>query len=510
MEGNIYFGDAHMNIHTGPMMAQAEDIFREARGHLDFFPVAYYPFKFYTMPQGLRVESIGHRPEYDAEWQRILELCREFSEEGRFVCFPGYEWHGDRIRYGDHNVYYKHSGPLSAAQTLPQLYQVLREHEGIAIPHHTAYQPGQRGKDWDFHDDELSPCAEIFSSHGSSEGCGTPYSLYKNSSMGPRTSGGSVQDGLARGYRLGIICSGDNHGDFPGVWGNGLAAICAPELSRDALWRAIRERRVYGVTGDRILLSFSCNGAPMGSVIPRQRPLRFAVSVVCWDELDRIELLRNNRVFATHCHQGTWQAPEEGRVRLRLRVECGWGPAQRYGYHPTLHRFQGEVTIGEGRIVRALGCFTMPGQRIAPPSERACRFSLASIRERNFTPTQALLLELDMPLDAPICLDVNGKREQFTAREALSRGRIVAFVEEAQARAKEVFGLNPEDIENPRDSFWHNAHKIKIHRAVPESAYCKTVEFVDDDPPQGWSWYYLRISQVNGQMAWSSPIFVSG
>ncbi len=52
-------------------------------------------------------------------------------------------------------------------------YQELRDDykdtEAIGIPHHVAYQLGSRGKNWATHDENFSPFAEIYSSHGCSE-----------------------------------------------------------------------------------------------------------------------------------------------------------------------------------------------------------------------------------------------------------------------------------------------------------------------------------------------------
>jgi uncharacterized protein YlxP (DUF503 family) len=96
---------------------------------------------------------------------------------------------------------------------------------------------------------------------------------------------------------------------------------------------------------------------------------------------------------------------------------------------------------------------------------------------------------------------------EFTLREAFQKTHIIAMVEEIQDEIKEKFGVSVENIENP-DIYWHNAYKVKIERAVPEIGYDVPFEFVDEKPPRGRNFYYLRVSQLNGQMAWSSPIWV--
>jgi hypothetical protein len=36
-----------------------------------------------------------------------------------------------------------------------------------------------------------------------------------------------------------------------------------------------------------------------------------------------------------------------------------------------------------------------------------------------------------------------------------------------------------------------------------------TFTYVDNDPPAGESWYYIRVEQENGELAWASPVWVT-
>jgi len=512
MQYNIYWGDMHCNTHRRHM-PNLERTFEAAREVLDFFPIAYYPADFYETMEGLRVESCGPRDRFERDWQRVLELVRYYNMPGEFITFPGYEWTGNRTRYGDHNIFYFDEGPLDLSWDIRDLFANLRRRRAIAIPHHTGYQVGQRGKDWDIHDEKLSPFVEIFSSHGSSEGCNTPFSLISNGSMAPRISGGTVQDGLRRGYRLGIMASNDSHYGVAGVWGLGLMAALAPELTREALWRAFMARRVYGVTGDRIQLDFTINGSPMGSIIRAEGPPRIRAAVVASQALDRIEVLRNNRVVYTYCHSGTWDVPEGSQpIRAKIKVECGWGPTPAYGITIKPKHWEGKLTLSDGRLVSVEPCFTYWGQKIEPPEERACHWSLTTPQRRQAArgePQQAMIFELEMPPQAPIMLKVNGQEETFTLAEAMIGSRVIAFLDEIKALIQERFQLKLEEIENP-DVFWHNAYKVKVHTAIPEAGYTTSVEWIDEHMPPGRNWYYLRVSELNGQMAWSSPIWVDG
>ena len=95
----------------------------------------------------------------------------------------------------------------------------------------------------------------------------------------PRTgrSSGSDSTPYAGGYRVGFICASDVHTGKPGAsrpsagtgmeaFGvrGGLGGIYAESLTRESLWEALKSRRCYGTTGDRIAVWFECNGRADG------------------------------------------------------------------------------------------------------------------------------------------------------------------------------------------------------------------------------------------------------
>jgi hypothetical protein len=516
---NLYWGDMHAQFKPqwqpdGDWEAVLRRAFESARGHLDFFPMVYYPASFYKTPEGLHVETVGMRPEFEPEWDLVKRLCREHNEPGRLVSFPGYEWTGNRTRWGDCNVFFRgEPAPLDLSLDIDDLFANLKALGAIAIPHHTGYEVGDRGKDWDHHDEDVCPFVEVFSVHGSSEGCNTPRSLDRNAQMSPRVSGGTVQDGLARGYRLGLSASGDNGSGFPGQWGLGLLAAYAEELTVDSLWEAFMARRVYGVTGDRIGLRFSVNEGFMGSVVTADGPPCVCVEVDCTQALDRIEILRDNRIVHTHCHNGSWAPPASGRVRAKLPIEFGWGPAGFHGFKTGEHLWQGALLVKGGRIVSIEGCFTTHGQRLNRPSPERCEFTLRTIDRPGgaltATSQQTVVFEIEADVQAPIMLDVDGRRMSFTLGEAMRRSELLVFREECREAVRRQFGIDPDTVENP-DVFYHNAYILKRHTTTPEVGYRAVLEWQDPSPLARRSFYYVRVSQLNGQLAWSSPVWVEG
>jgi len=510
----VFWGDTHLNVHD-PDADRFDEAFAEGERRLDFLMIAYYPADYYTTPQGLAVESKGGSRESARKWRLITDLVRKYHKPGKFVTFAGYEWTGDRTRWGDVNVFhFDDGGELDLGDSLPDLHEHFRGRKIMLIPHHTAYLPGQRGKDWSCHDETLSPVMEIYSNHGSSEGCRTPRPLHPNASMGPRTSGGSAQDALARGLKLGLIASSDCHYCYPGVWGTGLVAARAEELTREAIWDAFYKRRVYAVTGDRILLDFAINDCPMGGELQADGKLTISAGVTASDALDRIELLRDGRVIATHCHADTWDVvPDADPLRLKLRVECGWGTNPSKGFPQEQKEWSGRLALPAGRIISVESCFTRQGQRIEPATERECRWRLVTpnaelspIPGMGSPCNQAVIFEIEMPRGNSAILAVDDIKVALRPSEILQRGWLFPLIDQAKRDTQMRFGLTPDDVENP-DVFFHNAWKMKVHRAAPEASY-KLRHFFEDAPPPGPHYYYLRVSQLNGQLAWSSPIWV--
>jgi hypothetical protein len=131
---------------------------------------------------------------------------------------------------------------------------------------------------------------------------------------GPR----SVQAALAMGQRLGFVGGTDSHyglanqGSYHVNDGNGLACVMATELTRDAIWRALHERRCYATTGDRIVLDFSMNRHPMGTDISvdlaQMEPRTFSLRVAGTYRVDLVEIARNNEVvFSAEPGEDVWE-----------------------------------------------------------------------------------------------------------------------------------------------------------------------------------------------------------
>ena len=65
---------------------------------------------------------------------------------------------------------------------------------------------------------------------------------------------------------------------------------------------------------------------------------------------------------------------------------------------------------------------------------------------------------------------------------------------------KLVLGIKP---------FSNIGEKVKVHQAIPGKYYETVLNITDEEPIKDTDFYYLRVTQNNGQMAWSNPIWVN-
>ncbi|MDX1503970.1 MAG: DUF3604 domain-containing protein, partial [Thermoanaerobaculia bacterium] len=134
-------------------------------------------------------------------------------------------------------------------------------------------------------------------------------------------AGNTVRDQLDRGYRLGVVGSGDSHDGHPGlahlVTGQGgLAGIFAEEATRAAVLEALRARRVYATNGPRIYLRTVLAERPMGAQVPVWRGSRELVAEVAGTApIEWVEVVRSGEVVERVGVDGLRQA----RLALEVR-----------------------------------------------------------------------------------------------------------------------------------------------------------------------------------------------
>ncbi len=353
---NTYFGDLHNHNNIGYAQGSLRRTFEIARNHLDFF--AFTPHAQWH-DVGHYENNVEHKwingfAITKERWPEALEMAREFDLGGKFVCIPGYEWHSSSL--GDYHVIFPDlDAELYVPHDLKQLQAFAKKRGCIMIPHHPALHQGNRGANIGRRDPAVSPVLEIYSEWGNAEHDRGAFPYSRHTEPG-RWTRNTYQSFLAQGHRLGVVASTDDHLGYPGAYREGLAAVKATSLTREGIFDAIRNRRTYAVTGDRIGLDFSVNGNMMGSEVPYARNREIKVEVDGWDQVDFVEVLKNNRVIHRDFPQDRVPSPASWEKPAVLRFEFGWGPWPALGITRVCD-WVFTLKVENGRIEAVQTCF---------------------------------------------------------------------------------------------------------------------------------------------------------
>ena len=162
-EHNLYWADPHGG--QVALAAKIPDFFRYARD------VAALDFVGYQRNDHMISAE---------DWRLQQEAEAAFSDPGRFVPLPGFEWSPETGRGGHHNVYFRrYNQPIrrnshaqvtdksDIATDLPHvtdLYAAYRHRDVLITPH-----VGGAHADLSYHEPSIEPAIEITSTHGSFE-----------------------------------------------------------------------------------------------------------------------------------------------------------------------------------------------------------------------------------------------------------------------------------------------------------------------------------------------------
>lgn len=510
MDYKDFITDLHVNLHPD-QLDELDKWYNHCRETLDFFTLAYYPYEMADFPGGMHTEAELSKKTREEQWSYLKNFFQEKNREDAYLSFIGYEWQGSG-EDGDHNVYFKETGPIEMPLRYTDLVKKLKNEEAIGIPHHLAYQLGHRGKNWATHDESFSPFTEIYSSHGSSESGYTDLPMDRHPHMGPRTGGTSVFDGLLKGAHVGIIASGDNH-VVPGMVSHGRAGIWAKEYSKEGIWEAFKSRRTFGFTKNKISVWLDMDNIPMGSIIKKNgQTHQLNANVIGNNKINRIELIKDGDLVEVITNLGNKvkELANEEVVTFKFKVECGWGPNLKL-YPDLADKIWNGVLTTEGEILSVEKDYNSFGATYNLEKQK-CDFSCISHETTQSgvwmgaspSRTEGFIFEIKAKVNSKIKLTVNGKEKDYLVKDILENTDLLVFYEDAVELATERFGFSEYFRSDP---FYHNAYKVRVNRGSILKDYMIQTNF-EITESAGNSFYLIKVYQTDGQVAWSSPIWL--
>jgi hypothetical protein len=494
-EYQLFWGDLHNHNAVGYAQGSIERTYDIARSHLDF--LAFTPHAQWHdmphMPNNAHEKWVKGFLVTREQWPNVQKLAQANNNPGKFVSFLAYEWHSSK--FGDYCVYYRGDGlPLKYFNHVRDLQKYARQAKATIIPHHLAYKQGWRGANWDYLDTAVSPALEIFSEHGLAEFDRGP-SNYIRHSNGGRWTRNTLQAALKKGFRVGIIASSDDHLGYPGAYGEGLAGIYAKDLTRESLLEALWARRTVAITGDRIALAATLNGKWMGSVLPYTADREISVSATGRDEVERIDVLKNGRVIHRYFPEDHVRPSSSWAGEALCRLEFGWGPWAALGMARVCD-WEATARIRDGKLIAATPCFQSGPfdenrrNRILERTGNTCRFQLYTSRLQAFQEgaINSVVLHIAGGHDAVLELTLT-RPARIEVRKTLG----------------ELAENNEIEFTGPFTS-----ESFIVQRLVTPDLFRLNFRFSDRGKRGQTDWYYVRVTQVNGHQAWSSPIWVEG
>ena len=463
---SLFWGDIHGQTRSTVGTGTVEEYFRFARDKAGVDIAAWQGNDFRVRKE---------------DWAEVVRECKAFNEPGRFVTLLGYEWSGTRAGGGDYNIYYagdegtihrsSHAGvddlsdvaddrfPISA------LWETFRGRKDVMSVAHV----GGRACNLDFFDPEFVHLAEIHSHHGAFEWF--------------------AEEVLARGFRVGFIGGSDDHTGRQGlVYPNrrsnnvvtfdvkgGLMGLYATELTREAVWEAMRARRTYATNGERIYLNTSCGEALMGEAVEAEGSPTIKVEVHGTAPLLDVELKRGIKTI----HRHPVNAVPEAKARAR-RIRVQWsGVTQKSGRDKKVE-WRGGIALDKGAMLAHTPyALDQYDDAITRVSNKLLRFTTATSGDPD-----GVLIDVDAPADAVLSFFSNVKSFDIPLGDISEAPTII-----------EAGGVN--------------IRILVCEVGATLKDWSARFQFTDEAAsPDAVNPYWVRVLQVDGGQAWSSPIYV--
>ncbi len=401
-------------------------------------------------------------------WKKIKSLAKVYTDNN-FIFFCGYEWSGNRGKGGDRNIIFLHNNEKiyrsshallddyqdikSDCPHVKDLYPKLNSQETLVIPH-----VGGRQADLNFFNSKLENLVEIHSVWGTFEWF--------------------YLDALERGYKVGVVANSDGHHGKPGAsypgleefdCFGGLTCVLANNLTKKKVFKALKKRKCYATTGERIyidaVLNYSLKGklfeAEIGEKLPQNAKVK-DVQIVCKGTapIENVEIYNKSDLLYENSSE----------VKKSKFVKIAWSGGKKDVKKRKIF-WDGEVEFPNNKIISL--------EKVNIFNHTKIKHDKNKLSFKAFTTgnTQAIIVELSKK--SGVCkLDVNKK--QFET-----------------------------DINKPVKLEINKNASIKFLK-VNKNKKFKEKQFVytfKDKDLQKENAVFIKLSQINGQTLWTSPFF---
>ena len=276
--------------------------------------------------------------------------------------------------------------------------------------------------------------------------------------------------------------------------------MLANERTTDAIFDAMKEHRAYATSGDRIILDVSVNGAGMGERTAFAETRAISGRVVGTAPIDTVTVVKNGEALWQKDFSTQAEAPADGDYQLSF--ETSSLPLQPRDNPRGWRHWIGKLTVEGATVAQARPSdFHAIGgtafEHMAPGTYRfrtQTRGETSSIHLRlsDVTPAAQFTIELEE------ALETGGAPLLWSERNVTPPAEVtLALADMDNGRVSQALPIDP----------WED--RVTLRRIVAKGPLDVTFALEDTGTLHG-DHYYVRVTQLNDAMAWSSPIWVGG
>ena len=263
----------------------------------------------------------------EASYRLGVYLSRRYSEPGRFLALPGWEWshrtddkkpnHRTVIFGGDLAPIIRHS---ENGGNFDELCDLVEAAGGVMNTQHPNYRLIRRPCEGNI---EVASGWDVFINQ--------PEKIHRD---------------LSAGFQVGFVATSDGHRRDPGA-GGGLTGIYAPELTPPAIIEALRRHRVFATNGSRIEIDARANGVFMGQDVPSDGDVRLSLDVRAPRPIMRIVLVKDGDEVLTVAGEGRRAIQQTHLDRPSPGLHWYYWRIEQEGSSPD---YPGNLKVAEGHL----------------------------------------------------------------------------------------------------------------------------------------------------------------
>ena len=434
-------------------------------------------------------------------WKDLNKITKKYNKNHTFVTIPGYEWSGNTSLGGDRNVFF----PEEDRTIRRSSHAMIDDKSDIdtdCLTAHDLFLSLEKNNEFDAlvyahcggryadiqyaHDGRFEKSVEVHSSWGTFEWI--------------------AQDAFEKGYRVGIVGNSDGHKGRPGasypgasMFGaiGGLTCFITPELTREGIIDAIKKRHHYATSGGptgRMYIDLRANlssegevfhddpqlfrskgkkvsSAMMGDIVHFPKgDLSIDINISAASPIERLDIFNGLNIIETY--------KPYNKKELGKRIRIIWEGAEYRGRFRQVH-WDGEINVKGNHILSSTPINFFNPDKSLKYTPNSMKW--AALTTGNFG-------GIDIILKNP----ENGTIEINTPliNEKIDVNRIGL-----EDLVFDKSGVLPRFLKVFRLPTNNEVNKINITRKINLN-------------PKGDNPIFLRLTQEDGTLAWTSPIYV--